>query len=64
MKFGGNYPPNIPMYQAPPPTFQPQNQMPMYSQFQNPQNTGNQNNVGKKKRIDPAKIHAQTMAIN
>lgn len=57
MKLGGNYHQNTPLYQTPPPTFQPQTQFPMYSQFQSPQNAynpnGNANHFGKKKRIDP-----------
>lgn len=53
--------------QTPPPTFQPQSQFPMYSKFQSPtnqQNGGGGQGFGKKKRVDPQKILAQTTAIN
>lgn len=67
LKEGGNnpYPSNFNPVQTPPPTFQPQTQFPMYSQFQSPNGAQNgHNQYGKKKRIDPEKIMAQTTAIN
>lgn len=66
IKEGGNvYPSSFNPIQTPPPTFQ-QSQFPMYSQYHPPaSNTYNGGqNYGKKKRIDPEKILAQTTAIN
>ena len=67
MKDGGSQvqPTSYNPIQTPPPTFQPQSQFPMYSQFQSPSHAQNGgHNYGKKKRIDPEKILAQTTAIN